>query len=402
LTDSSTLLSTPLLRSGPVGGVSDHIGRAKVLVVDDIETNRDLLRRRLLRLGISNIKEASNGLEALEIIRSEPLDLVLLDIMMPIMTGFDVLEAMDREDRVEGLPVIVISAMNEMASIVRAIELGAEDFIFKPFDPTLLRARVLATLEKKNLRDARAEELTRKQAELSEARSLQMALTPPGETAASFLIDVIIEPAREVGGDLVDHLVLEDGRRLLALGDVSGKGAGAAMMMARSHALIRGLLVRTDAAALLADLGQAAAALNRELAAGNPSCMFMTLVLALYDPGEGRLDYVRCGHVPPFLRRADGRIERLEAARGLPLGLDEDARFRASTVTLASGDVLLILSDGVTEAVAPDGRFYDDAGVEQWLTAPQSSLRSLVDAVRLFEGGLPAADDLAALLLYSG
>jgi len=373
-----------------------------VLVVDDIETNRDLLRRRLSRLGISQIIEASNGCEALEVVRTQPLDLVLLDIMMPIMTGFDVLEAMDREGRVEGLPVIVISAMNELASIVRAIELGAEDFIFKPFDPTLLRARVLATLEKKHLRDARAEELARKQAELEEARSLQMALTPAGESGRSFQIDVVVEPAREVGGDLVDHLVLVDGRRLLVLGDVSGKGAGAAMMMARSHALIRSLLQRADTFALLADLGQAAAALNKELAAGNPSCMFITLVLALFEPATGRLDYVRCGHVPPFLRRADGRIERLDAARGLPLGLDEDARFRASTVSLSDGDSLLVLSDGVTEAIAPDGTLFDDEGVERWLAAPPSSLSSLVGEVRAFEAGLPPADDLAALLLRQG
>lgn len=399
MSDAPALAAQP--RGSAVGGAA-HVARARVLIVDDIETNRDLLRRRLTRLGISDIREAGDGAEALDIIRAAPLDLVLLDIMMPVMTGFDVLEAMDREGRVEGLPVIVISAMNELSSIVRAIELGAEDFIFKPFDPTLLRARVLATLEKKHLRDGRAEELARKQAELDEARHLQMALTPARNFADSLLIDVVVEPAREVGGDLVDHLRLADGRRLLALGDVSGKGAGAAMMMARSHALIRGLLGRAEAEALFDDLTLAAGALNRELSTGNPSCMFMTLVLALFDPRTGRLDYVRCGHVPPFLRRADGRLERLDGARGLPLGIDEDARFTRASVTLAPGDALLILSDGVTEAAAPDGGLYDDAGVETWLAAPRTELASLVADVRAFEAGLPAADDVAALLLVPG
>ena len=127
---------------------------------------------------------------------------------------------------IEGLPVIVISAMNEMESIVRAIELGAEDFLLKPFDPTLLRARVLATLEKKQLRDHMREELARKQTELAEARSLQLALVPDPYNDEFLTIDLVLEPAREIGGDLVDHVPLSDAKHVLVVGDVSDKGAG--------------------------------------------------------------------------------------------------------------------------------------------------------------------------------
>lgn len=381
------------------GNVPGRFAGVRVLVVDDIEANRDLLRRRLARLGITNVIEAEDGAKTLAVIRSSDLDLVLLDIMMPVMTGFEVLEALALDGVTERLPVIVISAMSEMQSTVRAIELGAEDFLLKPFDPTLLRARVFAVLEKKLLRDQIRAELAATQAELAEARQLQLALTPPPFAGDGVALDVLLEPAREVGGDLVDHIPLANGRHLLVLGDVSGKGAGAALMMARGHALIRSLSARADAVELLADLGRAATILNAELAARNPSCMFLTLLLAQYDPATRRVDYVRCGHVPPYLRRADGRLERLDDARGLPLGLDADARYHAAGAALEPGDVLLVLSDGVTEAAAPDGALFGDAGVQAWLAAPQRTLASLVEKVRAFEAGEPAADDLSALLL---
>ncbi|MFD2030555.1 PleD family two-component system response regulator [Ancylobacter dichloromethanicus] len=152
---------------------------ASILVVDDVAENRDLLMRRLKRLGFTHIDEAANGIEALAAIDQKPYDLVLLDIMMPELDGFGVLDRLRADGRINELPVIVVSALNEIEPVVRCIELGADDFIFKPFNPTLLRARVLATLEKKGLRDRTRDELKRKQAELTEARTLQLALVPP-------------------------------------------------------------------------------------------------------------------------------------------------------------------------------------------------------------------------------
>ena len=392
-------MNTPLMHTGSAGDGKAAVRGARVLVVDDIEANRDLLVRRLARLGITDVVQANDGRAALDVIHSRNFDLVLLDIMMPIMTGFDVLEALAAEGRIEQLPVIVISAMGEMEAIVRAISLGAEDFLLKPFDPILLRARILPTLEKKQLRDRMREELARKQAELAEARSLQLALSPPPYRDERLGIDVVLEPAREVGGDLIDHLQLDDQTHVLVLGDVSDKGAAAALVMARTHALVRGLAARPDALVLFGDLGQVAAALNRELLAGNQNCMFVTMFIAVYQPAHGRLDYLRCGHVPPFLRRADGRIERLAAPGGPPLGIDEAAHYVAATVDIAPADRLLVLSDGVTEAAAPDGELFGDERVAAWLATAPTKLESLVQAVRSHEAGAAASDDLAALLL---
>jgi adenylate cyclase len=126
---------------------------AALLVVDDEEGNRYTLGRRLEREGYTNITMANDGRKALELLQSQRFDLVLLDIMMPGLNGYQVLEHLKSSRELRHVPVIMISAIEEMASVVRCIELGAEDYLPKPFDPTLLRARVGASLEKKALRD---------------------------------------------------------------------------------------------------------------------------------------------------------------------------------------------------------------------------------------------------------
>ena len=124
-----------------------------LLVVDDNEDNRYTLTRRLSREGFSNIATATNGREALELLRAKPIDLVLLDIMMPDMNGYEVLEHLKAEPQLQHIPVIMISAVDEIESVIRCVELGAEDYLSKPYNPTLLRARVGATLERKKLHD---------------------------------------------------------------------------------------------------------------------------------------------------------------------------------------------------------------------------------------------------------
>ncbi len=124
----------------------------RLLVVDDSTGNRNMLRRRLERQGYA-VEEARHGSEALDRLAAEDFDLVLLDIIMPVMDGFDVLARMKRDRRMRAVPVIVISALDEVESVVRAIQSGAEDYLFKPFDPVLLRARIGALLEKKRLRN---------------------------------------------------------------------------------------------------------------------------------------------------------------------------------------------------------------------------------------------------------
>ncbi len=382
---------------------------ASVLVVDDVAENRDLLVRRLGRLGIADVEQATNGLEALAAIERKPFHLVLLDIMMPEMDGFGVLERLRRDGRINDLPVVVISALNEIDPVVRCVELGAEDFIFKPFNPTLLRARVLASLEKKALRDRTREELRRKQAELNEARTLQLSLVPPPFRGpiggVDVMVEVLLEPAKEVGGDLVDHFRIGNDLLVLALGDVSDKGAGAALVMARTHSLLRGLASRPDAHDVFASPERALQLVNASLAENNAGDMFVTFLLATVDLSRRRFTYVRAGHVPPFWHRAGGTVERLGTLGGLPLGMMAGTIYKPETIELAAGDRVLILTDGFTEAQDPAGALFGEPRIEALLGEAQGTphdtplLETLAAEVRRFEAGRPASDDMAAILL---
>ncbi len=153
VTPTSALFRDPESRSHPEDrSPAIHALCGRLLVVDDNESNRDMLSRRLTHEGYDVVMAAS-GREALELVKNEPVDLVLLDVMMPEMNGYEVLQHLKAHGTWRDIPVIMISALDEIESVVRCIERGAEDYLPKPFDPVLLRARIGACLEKKRLRD---------------------------------------------------------------------------------------------------------------------------------------------------------------------------------------------------------------------------------------------------------
>ncbi len=155
-----------------------------VLVVDDFDLNRDVVVQRLHRIGCTT-EEAANGRQALECMRSSTFDLVLLDIMMPVMGGYEVLETMRLDSQLSKIPVVVISAVDDMASIARCIELGAEDFLTKPIDPVVLKARTLASIEKKRLRDAEQSYLNQIKLEKQQIANLLDLIIPIGADLAA-------------------------------------------------------------------------------------------------------------------------------------------------------------------------------------------------------------------------
>jgi len=219
-------------------GASPHI-----LVVDDNDDNRYTLSLYLDLEGYHRVEVARDGEEAIAHLQQHPFDLVLLDVMMPKVDGYQVLTWLKQRGELHNVPVIMISALNEIASVVRCIELGAVDYLTKPFDPVLLRARIGASLEQKRLRDEVARHLARLEAELEAARRLQMNMVPstfpPPTPDNPVEIFAGMEPAREVGGDLYDFFHLATGVLCFLVGDVSGKGMPAALFMARAKSLIR-------------------------------------------------------------------------------------------------------------------------------------------------------------------
>ena len=152
----------------------------RLLVVDDIDDNRYTLTRRLNRQGYENIAEAANGREALDALRAGSFDLVLLDVMMPEMNGYETLERIKTDPSMRDIPVIMISALDDMDSVIKCIKLGAEDYLPKPFNATLLQARVGASLEKKRMRDQEADHMSRLESERKRSDKLLNAILPAG------------------------------------------------------------------------------------------------------------------------------------------------------------------------------------------------------------------------------
>ena len=157
--------------------------KARVLVVDDNEDNRAILERRLVRQGYS-VECAENGSHALKMLNDRPFDLVLLDIMMPEVDGYEVLQKVKENPQTRDIPVIMISALDDMGSIVRCIEHGAEDYLPKPFDPTLLKARISASLEKKRLRDSEKEYLEKVKHVIAAASAVESGTYEAGSLSA--------------------------------------------------------------------------------------------------------------------------------------------------------------------------------------------------------------------------
>lgn len=378
----------------------------KLLVVDDSAFNRLLLKRRLAELGFPNVATANDGLEGLAAIAAEAFDVVLLDIEMPGLDGIGVLERLHASGRAEP-PVIVISALTEMTAVVRCIELGAEDYLPKTFDPPLLRARLSAVLEKKRLRDLAAQRLDALEAELASARLAQLALVPQrfADIAGHGVsVHAAMIPARQVGGDLYDAFRLDDRTLLFTVADVSGKGASAGLTMARTLGLIRA------SAPLLATAGPAdpaaiLTAANADLERDNESATFVTIALGVIDMVTGAGRIAIAGHEPPLIYGLGAPPRLLPQGRRQPaLGVVEGLEYRAHDFALAAGERIILYSDGVTEAENAEGAFFGRDRLIEALSggAPAEVVTRLIAAVTGFVGDAPQADDITALSLGFG
>ena len=234
--------------------------------------------------------------------------------------------------------------------------------------------------------------------ELEVAREIQLAMLPSGTYAvADIEVSGATRPANTVGGDFYDVLPLPDGRVIVTLGDVAGKGSPAALLMALLLAVLRTLVDEELEASALVER------LNVQICRHSPRSRFITLFYAVYVPETGMLTYVNAGQNPPLIRRADGRYERL-GPTGVALGMFEGSRFGSVQSRLEPGDMLVLYSDGITEAESPSGQPLEEAGLQGVLDrhARESpaviSLRVLA-AVEAHARASRFTDDLTVLIL---
>jgi serine phosphatase RsbU (regulator of sigma subunit) len=331
---------------------------AKILVVDDEPLNVDYLEQELEGEDLEIIT-ASNGEQALDRVSSDAPDLVLLDIMMPVMDGFEVLSRLKAGAGTRDLPVIVISAASDLQSMVRGIQMGAEDFLPKPFEPTLLRARIGSSLEKKRLRDHEQRYLKGMQRELDIGREIQQGFLPAElPSIKGWEIAAYLKSAREVAGDFYDAISLPGGGLVFVVGDVADKGVGAALFMTLFRSLIRAAITGD----MFAGAGEPAALspaeqLRRAVSFTSnyvaethfDSNMFATVFIGMLEPGHGRMSYVNCGSEPPLLWRQGQAVEAL-GPTGPVVGMVPDSSFTVREIEMSENDLLVTFTDGVPDA----------------------------------------------------
>jgi len=378
----------------------------RILVVDDNPVNRRLLVGALQAQGY-DVRSAEDGSQALALLRSAPsdFDIVLLDVLMPVMDGYQTLAEIKRDVELTHLPVIMISALDEIESVIRCVEMGATDYLPKPYNPALLRARLGTSLERKRLRDKEKLYLKGLERELEIGREIQSSFLPPAlPQPPGWEIAVHFKAARQVAGDFYDAFPLDDeGGIGLVVADVCDKGVGAALFMALMRTLLRALAmggvplgshpplpitVGGLSAEGNAGVDRATVVKNAVLrtnhyitqthAAAN---MFATLLLAALDPSNGMLTYINAGQEPPLVIGPAGVKARL-AATGMAVGILPEADFRVESLVLEPGDVLLGLTDGVPDALSPKGERFGREQILSLLAPPPISARELLDRIQ--------------------
>jgi len=366
-------------RSGKTGHLEPSAHPGRILVVDDDEVDRKLLVVQLEKQG-HLVCEAQNAAEALELLSETPFDIAVLDIMMPGMDGYDLIKRIRSNIRLEDLYIIVVSGLEETETIARCIELGAEDFLPRDFDPIILRARIESCMEKKLLKEKERVYMAavlaterRLRDELKQGAEYVRSLLPPQIRVPGLRVDWLFNPSLSLGGDIFDYQLIGDNKLAFYLIDVSGHGIEAALYsVTLMHFLKFKALPNTD----FGDPVSVLRRLNESFHMEEQNNLYFTAWYGVWDPASGELRYASAGAPPAVLIRPpeaddmqdssplpEGAAPLQSAAAsgpsyvvehlltdGFAVGIDPDAVYQSQTVCPPRGSLLCLFSDGIYEA----------------------------------------------------
>lgn len=369
----------------------DSVAMKTLLVVDDTPDNLSLLSALLK--DEYRVKVANNGEKALKIAVADPKpDLILLDIMMPGMDGFDVIAELKKNPETRSIPVIFITGRTDEASEVSGLVAGAVDYIAKPFNPVIVKARIathLALRDTRRLLEQRNDEL------LQERRTVEDILTRM-RTHRQFdgrRLRYLMAPVDRANGDILLSATTPDGRQWVLVGDFTGHGLRAAVAAPLVAQAFYGQ------AESHGDIVQVIGDINRILCRQLPIGFFMALCVAEISAAGDNLRLWRGGMPECLLFDRSGNLrETIAEARLLPLGIVEDMDIEASadSFMLAPGDRLYVFSDGVTEVSNPQEELFGLTRTSEFLAGldPAAPLDGLLVVLEQFQGSDRFGDDI--------
>jgi sigma-B regulation protein RsbU (phosphoserine phosphatase) len=380
---------------------------SRILVVDDEPDLEHLVQQKFRK----KIKErelefvfAQNGVDALEKLNNDgEIELVLTDINMPEMDGLTLLTELAKLNAI--LKSVVVSAYGDMENIRTAMNRGAYDFVTKPINLDDLETTINKAIKELNLLKAAIEsrdKLTSIENELKIATEIQTSIIPQDFPAfpdrTEFEIFAKMIPAKEVGGDFYDFFAIDKSRIGIVIGDVSGKGVPAAMLMAISRTLLKATALK----GISPDI--CLTEINDIIAEESLSTMFVSLFYGILDTRNGNFEYCNAGHNLPYIIPNDGKVDQIDNVGGLFVGAFKDTEYEPQTITLKPNDSLCLYTDGVTEAMdANDNEFGDDRlkeSLEKIVNqSPTDLTNSIITEVKKYSEGTVQSDDITCLVL---
>jgi sigma-B regulation protein RsbU (phosphoserine phosphatase) len=376
----------------------DNSTTESILLVDDNPTNLQVLFQTLEGVGCK-LLIAKNGQMALSIAGKARPDLILLDIMMPDIDGYEVCRQLKTNPATSGIPVIFLSALGDTEDKVKGLQLGAVDYITKPFQPDEVIARVNTHLTIDRLKREVESQKDQLEHELKVVSEVQRKLLPKQlPRIDGFKLAVHYETSRYAGGDYYDIIELPDNCWGFLIADAEGHSAPAAVLMAMTCALFRSYPGSAD------DPAEVLHYLNEHLCkVADPS--FMTALYAHYDANKQIMRMARAGHpLPMVFRHADNKAIEFPCPGVYPLGIEAyEIEIPVTEAKLEPGDRFLIYTDGLTERFDMAGDTYGEQRLLKLLATDsandtQGIIAAIMADVEQFAGQRPADDDQALLL----
>ncbi len=381
---------------------------SKILVVDDEPDLQTLISQKFrnkIKAKEYEFHFAENGAEALDRLSNDgTIDLILTDINMPVMDGLTLLSKINELNN-KLLRSVIVSAYGDMENIRTAMNRGAYDFITKPIDLKDLEITIEKSLNDVHLHKQallNQNKLIALQQELDIATVIQTSILPktfpPFPDRKEFDIFAKMIPAKEVGGDLYDFFLIDKYRLGVVIGDVSGKGIAAALLMAVCKTLLKATAYKgMPADAVLSEV-------NNILVEESPSNMFVTLFYGILDSRSGAFEYSNAGHNSPYLITYDKEVKQITDVGGLLLGAIKDVEYLSNVIMLKPGESLFLYTDGVTEAFNKDEEEFLEKRLEEILLnkynfSTTDLVHQVFENVQTFSDGVEQSDDITCLAL---